>query len=408
VNFPPIFRKVDITIKKEVIGDWTYDYMVKNGYLKPDMKPRKENKLTQLLSTHGKVMSFSSYYLWFLIDYCHFIIDDIQSIILFSKHDAFQPFVEEMMNKRIENREIEQFYKTTMNGSYGYDGMNTEKFTRNKICNEHDAQICISHADFQGVPIKIDDDTYMVTLNPKSYQCKTPIQCAYFTLDNAKFWYLNFIYNFMHRCLDMERIHFIEGDTDSAYWAVAGHPKAGKSQQFEYVVKDQQFYDEHYAEWFPDLNQATWTWDRKHDCKGAGFIFKSLTAKKEEKKLLGLAIEKEGDNMIALCPKCYTIFDGQVKRIAGEYTSEHGKVKALKMKGVDKNKNSFTENSYFEAMKHPVQGRNIGFRVLGGKKEDDGGYGMRTVTVKKNALTGVHTKMVVDENQACLPFLRLE
>jgi hypothetical protein len=210
----------------------------------------------------------------------------------------------------------------------------------------------------------------------------------------------------------MDRIHFIEGDTDSAYWAVAGSLIADHTQQFEYVVRDQEFYDEHYSEWFPDPKKAEW--DDEH----SKFVFRTLEARKEEKKLLGLAIEKEGDNMIALCPKCYTIFDGQV--VETQIEDEEGnpqkklvslatkKPLAIKMKGVDKNKNSFTENSYFEAMKHPVQGRNIGFRVLGGKKENDGGYGMRTVTVKKNALTGVHTKMMVDENQACLPFLRLE
>jgi hypothetical protein len=41
----------------------------------------------------------------------------------------------------------------------------------------------------------------------------------------------------------MDKIHFIEGDTDSAYWAVAGSIIADKHQQFEYVVKDRQFED---------------------------------------------------------------------------------------------------------------------------------------------------------------------
>jgi hypothetical protein len=49
-------------------------------------------------------------------------------------------------------------------------------------------------------------------------------------LDNAKYWYLNFIYNFMYRCLDMDKIHFIEGDTDSAYWAISGDPNEDYKQ----------------------------------------------------------------------------------------------------------------------------------------------------------------------------------
>jgi hypothetical protein len=45
-------------------------------------------------------MPFSSFYLWFLIDYCHFIIDDVEEMVLFSKHRAFKEFVEAMMEKR--------------------------------------------------------------------------------------------------------------------------------------------------------------------------------------------------------------------------------------------------------------------------------------------------------------------
>jgi hypothetical protein len=26
----------------------------------------------------------------------------------------------------------------------------------------------------------------------------------------------------MYKCLDMSKIHFVEGDTDSMYWAVSG------------------------------------------------------------------------------------------------------------------------------------------------------------------------------------------
>ena len=47
-------------------------------------------------------------------------------------------------------------------------------------------------------------------MDPKTYKCDTCLQEAVFTLDNAKFWYLNFVYNFMYKCLDMDKIHFIE------------------------------------------------------------------------------------------------------------------------------------------------------------------------------------------------------
>jgi hypothetical protein len=194
----------------------------------------------------------------------------------------------------------------------------------------------------------------------------------------------------------MERLHFIEGDTDSAYWAVAGSIIAGKHQQFEYVVKDREFYEAHYAEWFPDLRKAEWVDDLSEDVSASAdvrwssghFAFTTLEGRKEEKKLLGLAIEKESENMIALSPKCYIPFDDEEMN------------NLFKVKGVNKGINPFTVEDYKQALSRPIQGKNIGFQVKGGHQME--------VTVMKSALTGVHTKMVVDENQACLPFMVLK
>jgi hypothetical protein len=123
INFPPIFRNLTIKTTREQIGDYMYNYMTINN-LKTDTE---ETKSTMLLSAHDQFMSFSSYYLRFLIDKCYFIIDDIKSIITFTKHDRFGNFVNEFMINRIEamtsnNRGKEQFCKTSLNGSYSYDG----------------------------------------------------------------------------------------------------------------------------------------------------------------------------------------------------------------------------------------------------------------------------------------------
>ena len=50
----------------------------------------------------------------------------------------------------------------------------------------------------------------------------------------------------------MDKIHFVEGDTDSCYWAVAGNINEPNTQQFNYVIKDKEFYDKHKYLWFPD------------------------------------------------------------------------------------------------------------------------------------------------------------
>jgi hypothetical protein len=360
INFPPIFRNLEIVTDRETIGDFMYDYMESN-HLKTD---NKEKKLTMLLSTHNQFMSFSSYYLWFLIDRCHFIIDDIKSIITFTKHDRFNRFVNEFMNNRIDainqkNKGKEQFCKTSLNGSYGYHGMNTEKYVRTSVKNKSQtfqAQIFDNFVSTR----KLSEDQFLVTYNPRNFRCDTCIQEAFFTLDNAKFWYLNFVYNFMYRCLDMSKIHFIEGDTDSAYWAVAGSEDHDFRQRFDYVIQDETFYKEHIYEWLPNPSKDVY----------------------DEKKLLGLAIENQDENCIALAPKCYCLFP-------------HKGI--TKMKGVKKSQNKMQHENYLEALTKPVGGKNTNLQVKNGI--------MSKIRIRKNALTGVHTKAFVLPNHSCCPFI---
>ncbi|KAA6371981.1 MAG: hypothetical protein EZS28_032492, partial [Streblomastix strix] len=262
INFPPIFHNLSYQSSKSVIGEYIYDQMQQAG-VKTD---KQERKLTQLLSTHNQYMTFSSYYLWFLIDDCHFIIDDIKQLVTFDKYTKFNAFVNEFMNKRIEaikdkNNGLDKFCKMILNASYGSDGMNTEKYnkikllTKDKTIEAHTKQSWMNDR-------KLADNLYAVQFNPCNCRCNACLQVAYFTLDNAKYCYLNFIYNFMYKCLDMTKLHFIEGDTDSAYWAISGKqvilndkpqiqaPHTNQQQYednlhqgFKYVIKDQQFYD---------------------------------------------------------------------------------------------------------------------------------------------------------------------
>ena len=361
INFAPIFRSLEVTTDRDTIGDYMYNYMVSNKI----PTDKKEKKLTTLLSTHDQYMSFSSYYLWFLIDTCHFIVDDVKSIILFDKHTGFNKFVKEFTKGRIQNIGVskgrELFYKTCLNGSYGYDGKNTEKYTKTTIKKKNDTFLAQIYTNFIDTR-KIDDDCYAVTYNPRNYKCDTCIQEAFFTLDNAKFWYLNFVYNFMYKCLDMDRIHFVEGDTDSMYWAIAGNPNEDYHQRFNHVVNDKEFYDNHVYDWFPNPDKDVY----------------------DEKKILGLAIEKEGENCIALAPKCYTIWNND------------GTTKSLKLKGVSLKKNKIVSADYKTALESTIQGKNINLQLKN--------HVMSKVTIHKNALTATHTKVIVLPNQACAPY----
>ncbi|KAA6356879.1 MAG: hypothetical protein EZS28_047594, partial [Streblomastix strix] len=203
INFPPIFRNLSYQSSKSNIGEYMYDQMQQAG-----------------------VKTDNSYYLWFLIDDYHFIIDDIKQLVTFDKHTKFNAFVNEFMNKRIEaikdkNSGLDKFCKMILNASYGSDGMNTEKYNKIKLLSKDKTIEAHTKQSWMN-DRKLADNLYAVQFNPKNCKCNTCLQVAYFTLDNAKYWYLNFIYNFMYKCLDMTKLHFVEGDTDSAYWAISG------------------------------------------------------------------------------------------------------------------------------------------------------------------------------------------
>ena len=167
----------------------------------------------------------------------------------------------------------------------------------------------------------------------------------------------------MYKCLDMDKIHVVELDTDSLYVAVAGDPNDDYKQRYKHVIKDKEFYDKHVYEYFPNPDKD---------------IF-------DEKKILGLAIEKEGENAVALCSKCYTIWNND------------GTTKSLKLKGVSLKKNKIVSSDYQKALEEPIKGKNINLQLKDSQ--------MSKITINKNALTAVNTKMVVLENGSCCPYI---
>ena len=401
INLPPIWRNIKINSDKETLGPYMYNYMKENK-LTVDTKTKK---LTMLMSTHPECavddendgyMTFSSYYLWFLIDRCHFVIEDVRYIVTFTKHTGFNSFVNIFMNNRQEaiaenNKGLEMFCKISLNGSYGYDGMNTEKFTKSKILDKNKTYKSQLNNSFLSTR-KISEDSYIVERESKSFPCNTCIQEAFFTLDNAKYWYLNFVYNFMHKAFDMERIHFVEGDTDSMYWAISGDPNKDCHQGFEAVIKDQKFYNENAKYFFPIVSEN----------------MTPLEKIRQEKKLLGLSIEKEGDNCIALASKCYTVWDNpkdetylcdNPKDETYLCDNHEGNTKALKVKGIKKEQSNITYQDYIDVLTNNSvkTSTNVNLQLQDGV--------MSKISVYKNALTCAHTKMRVFKNQSCCPFL---
>ncbi|KAA6375414.1 MAG: hypothetical protein EZS28_029059 [Streblomastix strix] len=249
-----------------------------------------------------------------------------------------------------------------MNSSYGSDGLNPEKFTKIKMMNKKQAlQAHLSNTFMDDQ--KLGEDVYAVQMNPETCACKTPLQVAYFVLDNAKYWYLNFIYNFMYKCFDMDKLHFVEGDTDSAYWSVSGDENAGIKQQFKYVIKNQQFYDENAKYFFPTIE---------------GDLL-------DEKKILGLSVERQGPEIVALASKNY-------------YMKVDDKEK-IKLKGVNQSTNKITKDQIVDNITNGTITKCTNMRL--GQKN----YQMSKLSTEKNGITGIHTKMVVLSDQSCCPYV---
>jgi hypothetical protein len=72
-------------------------------------------------------------------------------------------------------------------------------------------ELCITHEAFNNHlntnfinTINFNNDVYQCELDRKTFGCYTPIQCGFFTFDNALYWVLNFYYNFIENCFDQQ------------------------------------------------------------------------------------------------------------------------------------------------------------------------------------------------------------
>ncbi|KAA6376395.1 MAG: hypothetical protein EZS28_028077, partial [Streblomastix strix] len=103
---------------------------------------------------------------------------------------------------------FDQVYDSLCNDMVG------EKYKDFRLCNKknvwkhHMANTFLTEK-------QISENCFIVELEKKRCSCPTPLQVAYFTMDNSKYFYLNTYYNFLTPCLDMDYIHVIYGDTDS-------------------------------------------------------------------------------------------------------------------------------------------------------------------------------------------------
>ncbi|KAA6395856.1 MAG: hypothetical protein EZS28_008616 [Streblomastix strix] len=244
-----------------------------------------------------------------------------------------------------ENKGQEQFFKTVMNSSYGSDGMNIEKYHKVKIMNRKQTERAIRSNAFMDEQ-KISEDNYIVQMNPEHCSCKTPLQVAFVVLD-------------------MNRIHFVEGDTDSAYRAISGNLNEDFTQQFNDVVKDRDFYYENAKYFYPTFR---------------GDVY-------DEKKVLRQAIERQGSSMIALAPKNYIIFKN--------YCDDS----KIKLQRFNQKTNKITKDQIVDCINEDKITKWTNMRL------EQKNHQMSQLSIEKNGITRIHTKMIVLENHSCCPFM---
>jgi hypothetical protein len=112
------------------------------------------------------------------------------------------------------------FCKNILNAAYGKDGMNKSKYSKVIIMDQKKAFFSQCFPEFKGSRA-ISNNRYIVEKNYKIYSVNTAIQETVFTLNNAKFWYIKFVYDFIYRCIDLYKINFIESYTDSLYFVIS-------------------------------------------------------------------------------------------------------------------------------------------------------------------------------------------
>ena len=130
------------------------------------------------------------------------------------------------------------------------------------------------------------------------------------------------------------------------YWAVAGGLSLPNTQTFQAIIPDHNFYNEHIYKF------ALYKFYCSDETKRP-VLHNPAEAKAHEKKLLGLAIEKQVDCMIAFCPKCYISFNCYDNT---NTINENIKVIARKIKGVSLKENKhITPESYCQCLVNGVK-----------------------------------------------------
>ena len=230
----------------------------------------------------------------------------IYQVVEFTPNACFKDFKQEVSEARREGDadESKNIIADTMkligNSAYGSLIMDKEKHTAIKyIKGERKALLKANEPTFKKV-CELDDDVFEIESEKNKMKLDLPIYLGYFILQYAKLRMLEFYYDFVDKYVCRSDFHYIEMDTDSAYFAISDKNlysviKPELKKEYEKSVYYSCGIDKFEAEgshWFP---RSCCDQHIKHDKRTPG-LFK---------------LEASGTKMLALCSKTYILRDDQ-------------------------------------------------------------------------------------------------
>ncbi|KAA6363313.1 MAG: hypothetical protein EZS28_041160 [Streblomastix strix] len=184
---------------------------------------------------------------------------------------------------------------------------------------------------------------------------------------------------------------------------IAGDPKQNYKQGLSTVIKDKEFYDQNFYKFFPKPKSVVTQENKSQlenlDNEGQRKLKIKELQIQDEKKPLEVAYEHCCSTLTALASKNY--------RLRQEFDKKDPIV--VKLKGISLKMNpQIIKDVYENNIKNGtiVKGKNTSLRQHQERNSDDEVFSkMSRINTTKNGITGVHTKMIVLENQCCCPYI---
>ena len=344
-EMPPIFKNIEYS--DELSGEF-----MKKTITKVRGKYQTSRKL--IASLKGDRMVMNSDLLKWLVEKGA-VITKVYGIIPAIRGRPFKWFMDWVSDERrkgdtdTKHAIIAEAAKLIGNSSYGRTGMNKNKFSKIRFCDEKQFNRAKNNYFYQDA--EEYDGVYEVKSKPRTITQNMPIQVAFNVLQIAKLRMLQFAYDCIDKYVERKDFQFMYMDTDSSYMAL--------SDDFDKLIKPElrEEFEREKSTWFPRVD----TPENKAFDKRTPGLFKE---------------EWSGDSMIALCSKTY-------------YCS--GKEDKKSCKGLKKSTNIeiLDAKTYKECLQNNdvAMGENKGIRYEN--------HTMKTYAQKKIGLSPIYSKGVV-------------